>query len=219
MPSAGKRTGAFFISPGQFFPFAGVVRKVLASCVVKWLPSAADSIEFLDNMNASQVSRLVLITVVLLSNFSCDQLSKRIVRNKVEYFEEIPIVKGHFTLTKVENTGAFLSVGNSLPAELKVILLAILPLLALSIATLYLFLNDRLTHLRIAGICFLIGGGMGNIIDRLFYGSVTDFLHLQVGRFQTGVFNMADVSIVIGLIMILISSRRRSRQPMSDSTP
>jgi signal peptidase II len=160
-------------------------------------------------MKASRITRLLLIVLALLCNFGCDQLSKQIVRTHVNYHEEIPIVKGHFTLTKVENTGAFLSLGNALPRELKTVLLAVIPLLALSIAILYLVFNERISYLRAAGICFLVGGGLGNIIDRLFYGSVTDFLHLQYGRFQTGIFNLADVSIVIGLILILITSYSR----------
>jgi signal peptidase II len=157
-------------------------------------------------MKANRATRSLLIILILLCNFGCDQLSKRIVRNNLDDNQEIALVKGHLTLTKVENTGAFLSVGHALPQQLKTIFLAILPLIALAIAVLYLVLNDRISYLRAGGICFLVGGGLGNILDRLFYGSVTDFLHLQYGGFQTGIFNLADVSIVIGLLLILISS-------------
>jgi len=160
-------------------------------------------------MSGNRITRLVLIVMALLCNFGCDQLSKQIVRNHVDPYAQIPLVKGHLTLTKVENTGAFLSVGNSLPQELKTVLLAVIPLLALAVAIVYLLVNDRIGYLKAAGICFLVGGGLGNILDRLFYGSVTDFLHLQYGRFQTGIFNFADVSIVMGLILILISSYSR----------
>lgn len=157
-------------------------------------------------MGANKATRILLILLILLSNFGCDQLSKRIVRTHVDDNQKIAIVRGHFTLTKVENTGAFLSVGHTLPQGLKTVVLAVLPLLALAIALIYLFLNDHIAWLRTAGICFLVGGGLGNILDRLFYGSVTDFLHLQFGRFQTGIFNLGDVSIIIGLAIILITS-------------
>ncbi|MEJ1240890.1 signal peptidase II [Chryseolinea sp. T2] len=160
-------------------------------------------------MKASRVTRLLLIATMLLCNFGCDQLSKHIVRKSIANYQEIPLVKGHLTLTKVENTGAFLSFGHGLPQQLKTVLLAVLPLLALAVAILYLLFNDRITYLRAAGICFLVGGGLGNIIDRLFYGSVTDFLHLKYGNFQTGIFNLADVSIVIGLLIILFTSYTR----------
>lgn len=164
-------------------------------------------------MAANKFTRLLLIVLVLLCNFGCDQLSKSIVRNHVDENERIDLVKGHLTLTKVENTGAFLSMGNELPQQLKTVLLAVLPLIALSVAVLYLLLNDRITYLRAAGICILVGGGLGNILDRLFYGSVTDFLHLKYGNFQTGVFNLADVSIVTGLLLILVTSYAKKNRP------
>ena len=50
------------------------------------------------------------------------------------------------------------------------------------------------------GLCFVIGGGVGNLFDRMVYGSVTDFLYLKFGVFQTGIFNMADVSIMTGML-------------------
>ncbi|MDO8994488.1 MAG: signal peptidase II, partial [Daejeonella sp.] len=58
-------------------------------------------------------------------------------------------------------------------------------------------------NLQIVGWCFVIGGGTGNLYDRIVHGSVTDFLHLDLGLFQTGIFNLADVSIMIGMFIIL----------------
>ena len=54
------------------------------------------------------------------------------------------------------------------------------------------------------GLCFVIGGGVGNLLDRILYGSVTDFLYLKFGIFQTGIFNMADVSIMTGMFLIFL---------------
>ena len=54
------------------------------------------------------------------------------------------------------------------------------------------------------GLCFVIGGGVGNLFDRILYGSVTDFLYLKFGIFQTGIFNMADVSIMTGISIVLL---------------
>jgi signal peptidase II len=163
-------------------------------------------------MAANRVTRLLLIVLALLCNFGCDQLSKQIVRKHVDDYEEIALVKGHITLTKVENKGAFLSLGTALPQQLKTVLLGGIPLVALIVAVLYLLLNERIGYLKAVGICFLVGGGLGNILDRLFYGSVTDFLHLQYGNFQTGIFNFADVSIVIGLVLILVSAYTRKNR-------
>jgi signal peptidase II len=56
----------------------------------------------------------------------------------------------------------------------------------------------------LAGFCFIIGGGIGNLFDRIFRGSVTDFLYIKFGIFHTGIFNLADVSIMSGMFIVLI---------------
>jgi signal peptidase II len=109
-------------------------------------------------------------------------------------------------LTKIENTGAFLSVGQFLPQPIKILLLTILPLIVLGLAFIYLLTKKNLSNLTIMGICSIVGGGVGNIYDRLIYGSVTDFLHIDFVIFQTGIFNMADVSIMTGTFIVLFES-------------
>jgi signal peptidase II len=56
----------------------------------------------------------------------------------------------------------------------------------------------------ISGLCLIIGGGIGNIIDRIIYGSVTDFLHFNFGIFQTGIVNAADMAITAGFVVLLL---------------
>ena len=154
----------------------------------------------------SRILRNTIIVLILASTVGCDQLSKHIVRRHVEYYEQIGLIPNYFTLTKVENTGAFLSLGNSLPAPLKLALLVILPLLALGFAMAYLFTQRNLSTTRILGICFIVGGGIGNIYDRLMYGSVTDFLHINFGFFETGIFNIADVAVMLGVFIVFLDS-------------
>ena len=52
------------------------------------------------------------------------------------------------------------------------------------------------------GLACVLGGGIGNLYDRVLYGSVTDFLHIDFGLFQTGIFNLADVSIMVGAFLL-----------------
>lgn len=173
----------------------------------------AKNIIFGDNigqMNIRQTLRVLFIFILLSTNVGCDQISKEIVRNGIGYHEQISLIKDYLTLTKVENTGAFLSAGNDLPEPLKTILLTVAPLLILIAAFIYVLHVNHLSNLSIAGICFVIGGGIGNIYDRIQYGSVTDFLHIDLGVFQTGIFNMADVSIMTGMGMILLDLFRRA---------
>ena len=155
-------------------------------------------------MNVKKIYRTILISTVLLSNIGCDQISKNIVRNRMEYHEQLGFLNNHLTLTKVENTGAFLSIGHSLPKLLKTTLLTIIPLIFLAIAFGYIATRKDLSNFTVVGACFVVGGGIGNIYDRILYGSVTDFLHIDFGLFQTGIFNMADVSILVGVFTILL---------------
>lgn len=150
--------------------------------------------------------RLLIIFVILFTNISCDQVSKKIVRQEIDYKEQIQVINNHFTLIRVENTGAFLSVGSSLSNPLKFILLSLFPLLAIGFGIFYLSTNNNVSKAALIGFCFVIGGGIGNIFDRMVYGSVTDFLYLKWGMLHTGIFNLADVSIIVGTGIILAFS-------------
>ncbi|RZL46603.1 MAG: signal peptidase II [Pedobacter sp.] len=157
-------------------------------------------------MRSKQRVRLVLLTVLLLLNIGCDQVSKNIARNNISEYEHISIIKDTFTLTKVENSGAFLSLGDQMPYIFRLIILTGLPLLFLGYGIFYLYSKRNLPLSFQIALCFLIGGGIGNLYDRVMYGSVTDFMHLDFKIFETGVFNFADISIMIGVGVLLIQS-------------
>lgn len=76
-----------------------------------------------------KITRVIIIIAVLLVNIGCDQLSKNIVRQKIGYNEEISLMNDHLTIMKVENPGAFLSLGDSFPPVIRFIGLGILPVL------------------------------------------------------------------------------------------
>jgi signal peptidase II len=157
-------------------------------------------------MNTKKVITNIAVLLVLVANIGCDQISKNIVRQKVDYYENISLISSYFTLTKVENTGAFLSVGSALPETLKFILLSGIPVLALTFGVGYMFLRKNISKMSMLALSFAIGGGIGNIYDRIVHGSVTDFLHINLGVVQTGIFNMADVSIMVGMGLFLLQS-------------
>lgn len=155
-------------------------------------------------MKPTKLFSKILIIVLVIFNVGCDQLTKTVVRANVSYDEQISVIDDHFTITKVENSGAFLSSGESLPAPLKFMLLNLMPLLVMTYGIYYLMTKTNLDKLTIVGASFIIGGGIGNLFDRIVYGSVTDFMHIDLIIFQTGVFNVADLSIMTGMFMILL---------------
>ena len=161
-------------------------------------------------MKVKPILRTLAIVTILISNVGCDQISKNIVRKRIHDNEKISLMNNYLTLTKIENKGAFFSLGHSLPQPIKLLLLTILPMVSLGLAFFYLLTKRNLTNVTIIGICFIIGGGAGNIYDRLVHGSVTDFLHIDFVIFQTAIFNMADVSIMTGIFAIVLDALRSS---------
>ena len=151
--------------------------------------------------------RTIAIFSLIFLNIGCDQASKHIVRKRVSYKEVIDIIPDYFILTYVENRGAFLGVGANFNPILKNILLLIFPSMVLLLVLWHLLSKTNLSKSAVIGLTFLIGGGIGNIYDRILYGSVTDFFHIDLGGiFKTGIFNMADVSVMVGMGFVLYSS-------------
>ena len=155
-------------------------------------------------------SRYLLITMLVFLSIAFDQISKIWVRNNFESYSEKSIIADVFTLIKVENTGAFLGMGSELSEIPRILLLIILPVIVLISITLYTYIDKSLDKLSIIGFSLIIGGGIANIFDRIVFGSVTDFLYINLGGiFKTGIFNIADLSVTTGMILILISSFKR----------
>ena len=156
------------------------------------------------------VNKIPVIILILL-NFGCDQISKGLVREKVAPLEFIEVINDNLILTNVENTGAIMSVGQGLPPFLKIILLQLLPVLVLSILIYKTLRKSQLDRWLAIAFAFLVGGGIGNLVDRIAYGSVTDFLQIRIGSLKTGIFNMADVSVTLGVLLILFIAIRRKK--------
>lgn len=145
--------------------------------------------------------------MLVFLSIAFDQISKIWVRNNFESYSEKSIIGDVFTLIKVENTGAFLGMGSELSEIPRILLLIILPVIVLISITLYTYIDKSLDKLSIIGFSLIIGGGIANIFDRIVFGSVTDFLYINLGGiFKTGIFNIADLSVTTGMILILISS-------------
>ena len=166
-------------------------------------------------MKAKKLIRNLLIIMILISNISCDQISKNIVRQKIEYNTQINIISKYLILTKVENTGAFLGLGESIPRPIYILLMIVLPLIVIGYALYYLMKRNNVSKLLIIGISFAVGGGLGNILDRILYGSVTDFLYFDFVLFHTGIVNIADISVTIGFFMIMIEFYINRRELIS----
>ncbi len=150
--------------------------------------------------------RSISILLLVFVNIGCDQYSKAVVRENVSSYSITELMGDKLILTKVENSGAMLSLGENLSPLLKNILLQGLPSLALLVCLGILLIKTRMGWLSILALTAIVGGGIGNIYDRILYGSVTDFLQIDLGLLKSGVFNMADVSITVGIFLLLFQN-------------
>jgi len=154
-----------------------------------------------------KLSRNLSIALLIIATIAVDQISKVIVRANVTPYQESNILGSYFTLNNVENTGAFLGMGSDLHPTVKLIFLLILPVLVLGYLIYYIFKNKDMDAYGLIALCSIAGGGIANVFDRIVYGSVTDFLHINLGGgIRTGIFNLADLSVTTGMIILLIGS-------------
>ena len=154
-------------------------------------------------------NRNISITILIAVSILLDQLSKFLIRQNVDQYSEINLIGDYFILTTVENSGAFLGMGSDFSPFIKTIFLLILPVIVLICIMVYVYRDKEIDKISLIGFCFIIGGGIANIYDRILYGSVTDFLFIDLGGiFKTGIFNIADLSVTTGMILILLISFR-----------
>lgn len=149
--------------------------------------------------------------------FVLDQLTKWLVRQEIRYGSEIPIIPGFFSLVHASNTGAAFSMltGNNL----FFILLAIGALAFLAfLLTRHHQTNDnrkRLTTLTQISIALLISGILGNLVDRLMRGAVTDFLYFYIRQYSWPSFNVADSCICIAAGLLILGSLQKDKAKAS----
>ena len=150
--------------------------------------------------------RLLLILTLLISCVGCDQTSKSVAKTYLSETEAVSLVGGSVRLQVAKNYGAFLSLGDSLPASWRSgLFLGAVGLVLVGLVA-YSLLFKQATPLAISAVALVVGGGLSNLIDRLQYGGyVVDFINLGIGPLRTGVFNLADVAIMTGVFAFLLS--------------
>jgi signal peptidase II len=108
------------------------------------------------------------------------------------------------------NTGAFLSLGASLSEKLRYAIFTAGPAALLTGLLGVALLARRLDPWRIIALALIAGGGVSNLLDRVIdAGRVTDFLNVGIGSLRTGIFNVADMAISAGAILLMLGSRGR----------
>ncbi len=135
----------------------------------------------------------------IIAIFITDQISKIIVSNYLELNESIIVIKNFFRLTYTHNNGAAFGMFGG-----KTILILLITFLVLAYLLYELFKNKNSSLKIDLGIVLIIGGLLGNLLDRLVFGYVRDFLDFNFGSYDFAIFNVGDAFIVIGTIIFMI---------------
>jgi len=157
---------------------------------------------------------IVAATVVVL-----DQITKALIRPVLALHESREIVPGFLDLTRVHNTGAAFGMLNGVDFPFKTVVLSLVAAVALGGVAWYAAtvpLTDRLARLGIAGV---LGGAIGNLIDRATSGYVLDFVDAYWKGWHFWAFNVADAAITIGVIFMILDILGLGRRTERASNP
>lgn len=136
--------------------------------------------------------RLVLVTLGVLL---LDLLTKYIVQSRMELFQSVPVIDNIFHITYIMNPGAAFG----MMANKTGLFITVTLVLLIGVAVFYKQLRQQ-GALAVSALGLVVGGALGNLIDRLRYGQVVDFLDFRIWP----IFNVADVAIVVGMALLVI---------------
>jgi signal peptidase II len=146
-----------------------------------------------------------------LTVLALDQCTKRVVESQLPYPISLEIIPGFFHLSHVKNTGAAFGLLAEFGAERGPWLLVLTSLLALGFVGTLLARTPQHERRTLFALASILGGAIGNLLDRLFRGAVTDFLGVYIGSYRWPDFNVADSAISVGMVLLLLDSLRVRR--------
>lgn len=151
----------------------------------------------------------VLYLGLTVSTIGCDQVTKQIAADQLADGARRSLWHDAVRLQYTENPGAFLGLGGSLPPNIRTPVLASATV-ALLLGVVLALRAQGLTLAYRLGLYLILGAGLSNLWDRLLRGRVIDFLNVGIGPLRTGIFNLADVVLLLGLALILLGHRQKS---------
>ncbi len=166
------------------------------------------------------LKRLPLFLGVFVAQLVLDQWTKQLATAHLKGVPRHSWLGDTLRLEYATNDGAFLSLGGNLPPTARFWLLTVGVgglLLALSI---YALVSVKLHNLEVAGYALIASGGFSNWVDRArFDGSVVDFMNMGLGSLRTGVFNVADLAIIAGIVVLFLhgSAEEKKRKAKQDA--
>lgn len=154
---------------------------------------------------------LISFLLVALACVGCDHAAKHAAGVLLAQGASVSLIGDAVRFELAANHGAFLELGAGLPEPLRhALLIGMVPVLLAGLC-IWLFRSGFRSRRDAAALGLLAGGGLGNWLDRVLHdGAVTDFVSLGLGGLRTGIFNVADLAVVAGALLLIASARRQA---------
>lgn len=147
-----------------------------------------------------------------------DIWTKWLVLRRIDYHEAIPVIPDFFQLVHVRNTGAAFGIGANASTKLVPLLLNVGAIAVFCVVVVYAIRSAVTDRLLQTGLHLILGGAIGNLIDRFRFGYVIDFLDVYVGQYHWPAFNVADSAICIGIALLFLDMRKKpDEMPATES--
>jgi len=156
---------------------------------------------------------LIVAAVVAL-----DQLTKHLVQRAIGLHESRSVIDGFLSLTHGRNPGIAFGVLSEGGLPFQAVALTVVGLVSVAALSVYAARVPPDQKLRLTALALVVGGAIGNLIDRVRYGSVVDFIHVYWGRHQWPDFNVADSAISVAVVLLILEGFVSHRQEAAGGT-
>ena len=160
-------------------------------------------------LSTGKTSYLLISLAVLV----LDQLSKNLVESLLSLHQSRPVISGLLNLTHVRNSGVAFGMFASHGDRVGTLLLTGLGLAALLVVGVYFWRTPREERRLLVSLALILGGAVGNLLDRMVSGEVTDFIDFYLGAYHWHTFNAADSAITIGIILMTLDIFWPAKKP------
>lgn len=160
--------------------------------------------------------KYLLVIIVAAVTILIDQISKHLILESFRPGEILPVIPGLFNLTLTFNFGAAFGLWSNLPPGWREFALGASITVALSVLFYFLKQSGQRSTLSQVSLAAVLGGALGNVLDRMQHGYVIDFLDAYWGNYHWPAFNIADSAIVVGVAIVVLGPQHT---PASNAAP